>query len=95
MNPARKNKERLKEAVRKDVSGLERQELEKGSWVRASALLGTLGLVFVLPVVGGAYLGDYLDRRLEGFSFNWTMSLIFLGILVGAFNVYHILRERR
>jgi hypothetical protein len=68
MNTTRKNKERLKDAVRKNVNGLA-PGIEKGSWVRASALLGTSACLR-LPC-GGAYLGTTWIA-LEGFSFSWT-----------------------
>jgi ATP synthase protein I len=50
-------------------------------------------LLFVLPVVAGAYLGRWLDSLLEGYSIRWTLSMIFLGLLIGAFNVWLQLRE--
>lgn len=56
-------------------------------------LLGTLGLLFVIPVVAGAYLGSWLDTRLEGFSTSWTVSLIVVGVFVGALNVYFYIRD--
>ena len=55
--------------------------------------LGTLGLVFVLPVVGGAYLGHWLDSLIEGYSMRWTLRLIFLGVVVGAVNAWLLIRE--
>jgi ATP synthase protein I len=50
-------------------------------------------LLFVLPVVGGAYLGHWLDSLVEGYSTRWTMSLILLGVIVGALNVFVFIRE--
>jgi ATP synthase protein I len=58
-----------------------------------AAYLGTLGILFVVPVLGGAYLGRWCDERLQGFSFHWTVSLILLGVGVGAVNVYLFLRD--
>jgi ATP synthase protein I len=49
--------------------------------------------VFVLPVIGGAYLGSWIDGMLEGYSMRWTLSLLFLGIIVGMVNVYLLVRE--
>jgi ATP synthase protein I len=46
----------------------------------------------VLPVVGGAYLGRWLDSLVEGYSIRWTISMLFLGIIVGAMNVYFLVR---
>ncbi len=44
--------------------------------------------LFVLPVVAGAYLGDWLDSHLRGYSVHWTITLIVVGVFVGAVNVY-------
>lgn len=55
--------------------------------------IGTAGLLFVLPVVGGAYLGSWLDEKYPGYSIHWTLSMIFLGLIVGAINVWLFLRE--
>ena len=52
-----------------------------------------LGLILVLPVVGGAYLGRWLDGLVEGYSMRWTLSLICVGVVIGAVNVYFFIRE--
>jgi ATP synthase protein I len=55
---------------------------------------GTLGLLFVTPIVGGAYLGRWLDTLVAGYSVRWTVSLIVLGIVVGGYNVMRFLQEK-
>jgi len=52
-----------------------------------------LGLLFVLPTVAGAYLGRWLDGMAEGYSLRWTLSFLFLGIVLGAVNVYLFIKE--
>ena len=56
--------------------------------------LGTLAVLFVLPVVLGAYLGSWLDGHMAGYSVRWTVSLILIGVFVGALDVYLFVRER-
>jgi ATP synthase protein I len=68
-------------------------ERHRPTLLRHTVFLGTLGLLFVLPVVGGAYLGHWLDSMATGYSVRWTTSLIVLGIIVGAVNVYLFIRE--
>ena len=48
----------------------------------------------MLPVVAGAYLGQWLDGMSPGYSMRWTLSLLFLGLVIGAFNVYFLIRSR-
>jgi ATP synthase protein I len=55
--------------------------------------LGTLGFVFILPIIAGAYLGIWLDNKLKGFSIVWTINLILVGVIVGAVNVYLLIKD--
>ncbi|MGM0595157.1 MAG: AtpZ/AtpI family protein [Pseudomonadota bacterium] len=84
----------LREGVERQVKRMHKAERERDTLLAQTIFLGTLGLVFVLPVIGGAYLGLWLDGMGEGYSVRWTISLLFLGIVVGAVNVYLLLRER-
>jgi ATP synthase protein I len=49
--------------------------------------------LFIVPVIGGAYLGLWLDSRGKGYSIQWTLSLIMLGVIIGAVNVYLRVKE--
>jgi ATP synthase protein I len=88
------DRQRLREEAERQVQRMKQAEREQHTVLAQVAFLGTLGLVFVLPVIGGAYLGRWLDGMAEGYSMRWTLSLLFLGLLVGAFNVYRLVRER-
>ena len=44
----------------------------------------------VLPIVGGAFLGNYLDK-VTGQEFQWTIGLLFVGVAMSLYNLYHIL----
>ncbi|GIX29573.1 MAG: F0F1 ATP synthase subunit [Porticoccaceae bacterium] len=83
---------RLVEILRRQARRLAAGEARQRP-LAATALLGTLGLVFVLPVVAGAYLGLWLDQRSPGYSLRWTLGFILLGVVIGASNVYFLLRE--
>ncbi|MGB5639210.1 MAG: AtpZ/AtpI family protein [Sedimenticolaceae bacterium] len=72
---------------------MQKAEHERPTLIGQTVFLGTLGLLFVLPVVGGAYLGIWLDSLVSGYSTRWTMSLILLGVFIGGLNVYLFLRE--
>lgn len=47
----------------------------------------TLSWNLVVPVVGGALLGRYLDDLFDK-DFTWTLSLLGLGVLVAFNNLY-------
>jgi ATP synthase protein I len=53
-----------------------------------------LGLVMVLPIIGGVYLGHWLDSMVEGYSTRWTLSLLFTGLVIGIFNVYFLIKDK-
>ncbi|MBI5438117.1 MAG: AtpZ/AtpI family protein [Nitrosomonadales bacterium] len=72
---------------------MQRAEQERPTLLAQSVFMGTLALLFVLPVILGAYLGNWLDNLAQGYSIHWTMGLIFIGLVVGAVNVYMYVRE--
>jgi ATP synthase protein I len=84
---------RLEEQVEKQARRMKQAERDKHTVLGQTIYLGTLGLMFVLPVVAGAYLGEWLDSLTAAYEVHWTVSLIVLGVVVGAVNVYLFLRE--
>ncbi|MGB5613075.1 MAG: AtpZ/AtpI family protein [Sedimenticolaceae bacterium] len=87
------SREELRKAIERQARRMQKAEHEHPTLIGQTVYLGTLGLVFVLPVVGGAYLGIWLDSLVSGYSTRWTMSLILLGVFIGGLNVYLFLRE--
>jgi ATP synthase protein I len=85
--------EKLEARVEKQAGRIKRAEREKQTLIGQTVYLGTLGLVFVLPVIGGAYLGQWLDSLTAGYEVHWTVSMIVLGVAVGGINVYFLVRE--
>ena len=86
---------RWRDAVATDAERLQRAARERHGILRQTLQLGTLGLVFVLPLVAATYAGHWIDLRLPGYSVRGTLSGIFIGLALGAGNVYLILRERK
>lgn len=86
-------RQRLKESVERRSRRAAKAERERPTLMAQTIFLGTLGLVFVLPVIAGAYIGHWLDEMSPaGFSIHWTVTAIFIGIFVGAVNVYLLIR---
>lgn len=84
---------KLRRQVERHVDRMEQAEKDRPTLLAHTVFLGTLGLVFVIPIIIGAYLGRWLDEMVTGYSIQWTMSLILLGIVIGAVNVYLLIRE--
>jgi len=85
--------EELKKRVERQAKRMQKAERERPTLIGQTVFVGTLGLLFVLPVIGGAYLGRWLDGFASGYSMRWTLSLILLGVFVGALNVYLFVRD--
>ena len=83
----------LKTQVERQAERMKRAERERATLLGQTVYLGTLGLLIVLPVIGGAYLGSWLDGLVAGYSTRWTVSLIVLGVFVGAVNAYLFIKE--
>jgi predicted F0F1-ATPase subunit len=63
---------------------------KKFNFWQLAAKMSSLGWSMVLPIVGGALLGNYLDK-VTGREFIWTVGLLFGGVAMALYNLYHIL----
>ena len=78
----------LKKEVRLRAGRMQKQEQEQPTLLAQTRYLGTLSLLLTLPIIGGAYLGLWLDEGRPGYSSAGTVGCLLLGILVGGINVY-------
>jgi ATP synthase protein I len=88
-----RSEKQLKEEVTKQIRRMKQAEQDQPTLLRQTVYLGTLGLLFVVPVILGAYVGRWLDGLSAGYSMRWTLSLIVLGVGVGAVSVYLNVKE--
>lgn len=88
-----KSENQLKDEVAKQIRRMQQAERDRPTLLRQTVYLGTLGLLFVVPVIVGAYVGRWLDSLSAGYSMRWTLSLIVLGVGVGAVSVYVNVKE--
>lgn len=84
---------KLAESVDRQAERLQRAAKNRPTLLAQTRYLGTIGVLLVLPIVVAAYLGQWLDSLQPGYSVRWTAGLIFLGVIVGAVNVYLFIRE--
>ncbi|MDH5739119.1 MAG: AtpZ/AtpI family protein [Nitrospira sp.] len=84
---------KLKERIELQTRRMKRAEQDRPTLLGQTIYVGTLGLLMVIPVVAGAYVGQWLDGFADGYSIRWTLSLILLGVVIGAVNVYLFVRE--
>jgi ATP synthase protein I len=72
------------EAARKRRS---RKNANRGVWFGLD-MMGLVGWSVVVPTLGGAALGVWLDARHSG-AHSWTLTLMGLGLVIGCLNAWH------
>ncbi|MCX7102555.1 MAG: AtpZ/AtpI family protein [Methylobacter sp.] len=87
------NNQQLKIRIENQIKRIRKAEHERPNLLSQTVYIGTLGLVMVLPVVGGVYLGRWLDGMMDGYSMRWTLSLLSTGLVIGIFNVYFLIKD--
>ncbi|MGZ4990462.1 MAG: AtpZ/AtpI family protein [Methylobacter sp.] len=83
------DRQQLKNKIERQVNRIRKAKHERPTLPS----IGMLGLVMILPIIGGVYLGHWLDDMMEGYSVHWTISLLFTGLVVGVFNVYFFIKD--
>ena len=84
----------LSKQVQRQVQRMQKAERERPTLLGETVYIGTLGLLFVLPLIGSIYLGQWLDELSTVYSSRWTVSLLLLGVIIGALNVYLFIKSR-
>jgi len=87
------NDEKWRRDVARDSERLKEAERNRRSLLAQTVFLGSLSVLFVVPLLVGAYLGRWLDSQAEGYTVGWTINLILLGLALGVFNVYFFIRK--
>ncbi len=81
--------------IRRRRALMEQGRREKGmSFWAYVGLIGTVGWSVVAPMVLGVLLGHFIDRK-SGMSYQWTLSLLLLGLAVGCYNGWRIITKER
>jgi len=88
MNPLK-----LKDRIENQIKRIKQAQRERSTVLSQTVYISTLGLVMVLPIVGGAYLGNWIDSLMAGYSMRWTITLLLAGVVTGFFNVYFLIKE--
>jgi ATP synthase protein I len=90
MNNHRQN---LKKKIDNQVKRIKKAEHDRPNLLSQTVNLSTMVLVMLVPIIAGAYLGHWLDEMMAGYSMRWTLSLLFIGIVIGIFNVYFLIKD--
>ena len=88
-----KNQLLLKKSIANQIKRIKKAEYDRPHLLSQTVYIGTLGLVLVLPIICGVYLGHWLDSLLQGYSTRWTLSLLLTGLVIGLLNVYYLIKD--
>jgi len=88
------DQQNLKKKIENQIRRMKKAEHDRPNLLSQTVYIGTLGLVMVLPVIAGVYLGHWLDGMLEGYSMRWTLSLMLGGVAIGIMNVYFLVKDK-
>jgi len=83
----------LRKKLLSQARRMRQADRERPTLLAQTVYVGTLGLLLVLPMLAGAYLGRWLDGLDEGYTLRWTLSLLLAGVVIGAVNVYFFIQE--
>jgi ATP synthase protein I len=89
----RSRERKFQRSVERQARRIRQADEDRRTLLKQTVYLGTIGVMMAVPIVAGAYLGRWLDSLSAGYEVHWTISMIFLGIIVGAVNVYLFVRE--
>jgi ATP synthase protein I len=87
-------KKKLREALRRDLERHAGREQGQRTFWRSLSLIGAVGWSIVVPAVGGALLGHYLDRR-WGAGVRYALLLLTVGVLLGSIAAWRIIGRYR
>ncbi len=87
------DRRQLKNKIASQIKRIKKAEQDRPNLLSQTVYIGTLGLVMVLPIIGGVYLGRWIDGMMAGYSMRWTLSLLFTGLVVGIFNVFFLIKD--
>ena len=87
------NQQNLKKKIESQIKRIKKAEDDRPNLLSQTVNLSTMVLVMLVPIIAGAYLGHWLDGMMEGYSMRWTLSLLFIGVVIGIFNVYFLIKD--
>jgi ATP synthase protein I len=81
-------------SLARDVGRLKRREPAAASFWRSLSVLGTVGWSIALPAAGGAWLGHWLDVKLDS-GVRFTLMLLVAGVMLGSVIAGRVVLEHR
>ncbi len=91
MNEPRPDSRRLADSIAQtEREQVRARERHRSLWVQVSQV-GVLGWLLALPIVAGALLGHWIDRRL-GTGISFALGMLLFGVGLAGFALWRQLR---
>lgn len=87
------SEEALLEKIEKDAAKKNKAQEEGSEIMFGLGLFGIVGWSIAIPTILGIALGVFLDKKIPQ-SFSWTISLLFLGVIIGSLITWRWLSEK-
>jgi|TARA_R110002096_G_scaffold43552_4_gene117674 ATP synthase protein I len=87
------DQDEVSKKVEQQVRRMKKAMRERPTLMSQTVFIGVLGLLLVLPIIAGAYIGHWVDQQITAYSSRWTVSLILVGLFIGIMNVYLYIKE--
>lgn len=85
--------EELVKKIKNESAKKIRAQEESDEILFGLGMFGIIGWSVSIPTLLGVALGIYLDNRFSP-SFSWTLTLLFLGVVVGCLNAWYWIKEK-
>lgn len=93
MKKVKRNQEdELLREIEKDANKKIKSKKEGNQVMFGLGFFGIVGWSIAIPTLLAIALGVYLDKKLDS-NFSWTLTLIFVGVIIGSLNTWHWLNE--
>lgn len=87
------NEEEFLEKIKTNSAKKIKSQEEGNEIMFGLGLFGIVGWSIAIPTVMGIALGVFLDNRFTQ-SFSWTITLLFVGVILGSYNAWHWIKEK-
>ncbi len=85
--------EEMEKKIKSDVDKKIKAQAEKDDIMFGLGVFGIIGWSISIPTLLGILLGVYLDKNFQT-DFSWTLTLLFIGVIVGCLNAWHWIKQK-
>lgn len=89
----RNQEDELLKEIEKDAKKKIKYKKEGSEVMFGLGFFGIVGWSIAIPTLLAIALGVFLDKKFDS-NFSWTLTLLFVGVIIGSLNTWHWLNEK-